>query len=1550
MRIYRKYLRGLFLAAFFTTGLSIEFNLKAPKFHLEPLNIVEFFNSSGTIIHCGAEGQPTPAIKWVKNDGEVLQDIPGLRRTRHDGSLVFSSFASQNYRADVHASTYRCEASNIIGVIGSRDVHVKAVLLQDFDIHLFDEFILKGNTAILRCPIPSYVNDYVRVRSWERMDGFIITPALINAKYGMLESGDLYVKDTTDHDGSYSFRCHTENRITKEKKVSKNYSKLVITEPHHSQPPRITLKYNRVSVAVGQRATLPCIAQGFPAPSYRWYRSETGLKPLPDHTLPVSQEGGILVFHKVTSTDSGRYVCHVTNVIGEDKADTELIVAEALRVSVSPPELRLEIGKTATFNCSVSGSPHGIVSWKKDMRTINMNPRVSSPNPFLLQIRQIKRQDQGMYQCFVHRDIYSSQASSQLIIGDLKPTIRTAFPEKTVRSGRFVSLTCEATGHPQPTIRWTLDGIWPLSTSAGVQINTYQTLNGDVISSINFTSVDLTDSGIYTCQARNDAGESSYSNRLNVFGPVFIRSIGNMTAISGETFKVNCPFGGYPYESIAWRKDEQALPDSQKQSVFPNGTLLIKEMLSGIDDGVYTCEVRGSAQEIPASRSFRVVIRTKPQVARFLLQDNLHEGMRTAFTCIVLAGDSPMTIQWLKDGFPINERSLEASIIFAEEGYVSTLTIKSLAKKHSGNYTCLATNDISTASFSAELNVKAPPKWILKPSDISAVSGRAAMIDCQADGVPQPHIRWKVASDHAHQNFKTIVSSSHIHILVNGSLNFRGIEKSDSGYYLCEASNGVGSILSTVVRLTVNSAPQILPKFLIMSIKKGEKFTLDCQATGDQPLRFTWKRNNQMIDPSSETRYSLSMKETGLGVKSTLTIDKTERKDSSLFICTAINDYGEDSMNIQVTIQDLPDAPQNLEVHDVSSRSIRLTWDRPFDGNSPITEYTIMWRYADAESTDDPIKVQGKEKTITVRGLKPKTKYYFRVKCSNSIGESQFGAEVAATTLEEPPRLPPIFVTSKATSSKSVNVTWQMSSEETDGSNYDGFYIGYRMSSSSEPFTFTTIEQSRKHLEHFYEVKNLNRNTDYSFIVQAFNQRGAGPPSETISAKTMEYDRPLPPVIKSYYATTNSIKIIWESRSLQHAPTTGLTIYHRTDGAGWQESNVSGDKAVYTLHDLLCGTKYYCFIVASNDAGRGNSSETITTKTTGSAPLAPDKRLLLTINSTTVTVNLNSWHNGGCPIKFYIIQYKVSGQQDWVLVSNNIVPEQQAVSITDLIPGTWYSILMTSKNDAGSTDAEYVFATLTLSGEYPPHPSEVIDSTGKFYRHLSIIIPVLCSVVVLILVFCVVCLVTKRRTPHGRPSTIQDTIDCNVTKHENTPLSGTYDSRDDQPYHSTHYASSRIQNYTKDLNLPPNKSNSQNANTFGSMRSGYTYDIPLSQIKMKTEDCIYATPSVYFSTNHQLVYNGAELRTNREIALYEAPLSRTTLSEEEKFWREDGDGSSSSESDNEDLFLSLPPTKELSLREDARESETECDRLWKSYAIPQCKEVNRWKEGALVSS
>ncbi|GFX17556.1 down syndrome cell adhesion molecule-like protein [Trichonephila clavipes] len=39
--------------------------------------------------------------------------------------------------------------------------------------------------------------------------------------------------------------------------------------------------------------------------------------------------------------------------------------------------------------------------------------------------------------------------------------------------------------------------------------------------------------------------------------------------------------------------------------------------------------------------------------------------------------------------------------------------------------------------------LKAPPVWVIKPSDQSALEGISVTFDCQAEGQPRPVVRWK---------------------------------------------------------------------------------------------------------------------------------------------------------------------------------------------------------------------------------------------------------------------------------------------------------------------------------------------------------------------------------------------------------------------------------------------------------------------------------------------------------------------------------------------------------------------------------------------------------------------------------------------------------------------------------------------------------------------------------------------------------------------------------------------------------------------------------------
>ncbi|PRD29833.1 UNVERIFIED_CONTAM: hypothetical protein NCL1_28187 [Trichonephila clavipes] len=127
--------------------------------------------------------------------------------------------------------------------------------------------------------------------------------------------------------------------------------------------------------------------------------------------------------------------------------------------------------------------------------------------------------------------------------------------------------------------------------------------------------------------------------------------------------------------------------------------------------------------------------------------------------------------------------------------------------------------------------------------------------------------------------------------------------------------------------------------------------------------------------------------------------------------------------------------------------------------------------------------------------------------------------------------------------------------------------------------------------------------------------------------------------------------------------------------------------------------------------------------------------------------------------------------------------------------------------------------------EYPPRPSEVSDINTAFYRHLTITVPVVSSAIVLIVVLCAVCFITRRRTT-DRTQRTPDGVDGNEPiKPENVPLSVTYDSAQEPAYYPAPYASSRVPSYSEHCIQNTNVSQ-KNMGTFGSSRGGYTYDIP----------------------------------------------------------------------------------------------------------------------------
>ncbi|XP_037506499.1 Down syndrome cell adhesion molecule homolog [Rhipicephalus sanguineus] len=1323
-----------------------------------------FSNWTGATVRCLAEGEPRPDVWWVSAaDGLNASALPVASRaqllTVHDGTLTFLPFREHQFREGLHRGSFRCRAHNSRGTVLSTVVHVNAVVAQDWELRMWSApgSVPRGGALLVRCPVPSHVSHHVIVTAWEEEhhSPALITPRSPTDRYVMTSSGDLYVRSLTQ---AARFRCHTEDMLTRRNRTSSTYAHYHATETTGSQTPSITFHSGHVTVDQGRPTDLVCLAQGWPPPKFKWYRKQgQRLAPVSSSPAPTVLDGVLHWSGGVQTEDEGQYVCVASNTLGEVRATLQLSVIGDLSVSIRPRLVRAEAGDSVSFQCNATSSEASL-EWRLN----------GSPLPLgfqrlergFVRIAAVARHQGGMLQCFAtSRDgRKAAQATAELVVGERAPRLERTYGTSGSLSPKSpASLGCRASGDPAPTITWTLDGAWPVSGS-GPRLRLWSTSDsatGDAVSFLNWTSVETSDSGNYQCVASNAAGRAVHDFRLDVRGPLFTRPAYNITALDGHRAVLRCPFGGYPYDKITWFKDGSELPVNQRQTVFPNGTLLLETLTKAKDSGEYSCSVDSPAG--PAvQQAIRVIVRTGPQITPFRWLDELQEGMRAGLSCFVHAGEPPIVIEWLKDGAPFTKA-------VRQDGFMSTISMDALTPQDNGNYTCRASNAWATASHSTVLRVKVAPSWRSEPKDVVAVTGHSVVVDCQAEGEPPPHIRWKTASGWDGGPYRALVSTSRVHVLVNGSLSVRSLETGDAGLYLCEASNGVGAEISKVVRLTVRSSPRLSPKESTTSAKRGSTVHLQCEPeAGDTPMRLWWHKDGVPVAALGDHRYTQTEHTDVKRPKSTLTITNVQKSDDAVFTCHASNDYGEDTNNVQLTVQDVPSVPESLQVSEASSRYVRLTWTEPFNGNLPISQYLLRW--TNKEGTwEDSVAVSGTETKVTVRGLVPAASYLFTVRAENALGPGGYTSPLEVHTDDEPPRNAPTSVHLTPIDSRSIAIKFEdvLSSPGQSGpggsNRVDGYYVAYRREGSPEPLRYQTLHEREGVLT------GLDRDTRYEVLVQAYNSKGPGPPSRTHSVRTLVADPPPPPTYRVVGTSARTISLAWERPviAFDDPPIRTYYVSWRVEGDEhpWREQSVGGDRTNFALSGLACGTRYQLRMRSASDVGRGPEGNMVTASTEGNRPVLQQPDRLVDSNSSAAWLHPEAWWHGGCPISHFTVHYRRSTEADWTLVSSHLPYRltDEPLVLADLEPGSWYVLLMVAHNDAGSTTAQVNFATLTLSGDVPSQKPHLLDAKmASFYRHLTVTLPIGSSVLVLVVVLAVLWCVLRRHAEdaavaHGTP-------------------------------------------------------------------------------------------------------------------------------------------------------------------------------------------------------
>ncbi|NXW90066.1 DSCL1 protein, partial [Alopecoenas beccarii] len=1204
---------------------------------------VTFSSTVGVVIPCPAAGSPSAVLRWYLATGDDIYDVPHIRHVHANGTLQLYPFSPSAFNSFIHDNDYFCTAENSAGKIRSPNIRVKAVFREPYTVRVEDQRSMRGNVAVFKCLIPSSVQEYVSVVSWEK-DTVSIIP---ENRFFITSYGGLYISDVQKEDALSTYRCITKHKYSGETRQS-NGARLSVSDPAESIPTMLDSFQSR-EVRTGRPVELPCIASGYPNPAVRWIKDG---RPLPADGRWTKRITGLAI-SDLRVEDSGTYICEVTNTFGSAEVTGTLTVIDPLRVTLTPKKLKTGIGSTVILSCALSGSPEYVIRWYRNTDLVAVDDYISIrgiSNETLL-ITAAQKSHSGAYQCFATRKSQTAQDFSIITLEDGTPRIVSSFSEKVVNPGEQFSLMCAAKGAPPPTVTWALDDE-PIARDSGHRTNQYTMSDGTTVSHMNVTGPQIKDGGVYRCTARNSVGSAEYQARINVRGPPSIRAMKNITAVAGRDTFINCRVIGYPYYSIKWYKDSLLLPDNHRQVVFENGTLKLMDVQKGMDEGEYLCSVLIQPQ-LSISQSVHVTVKVPPLIQPFEFPP-ASIGQLLYIPCVVSSGDMPIHITWRKDGHVILSGS---GVTIESKEFMSSLQISSVSLKHNGNYTCIASNDAATVSRERQLIVRVPPRFVVQPNNQDGIYGKAGVLNCSVDGYPPPKVMWKHAKGSGNpQQYHPIPLTGRIQILPNSSLLIRHVLEEDIGYYLCQASNGVGTDISKSMFLTVKIPAMITSHPNTTIAIKGQTKELNCTARGERPIIIRWEKGDTVIDPDRNMRYAIATKDNGDEVISTL---KVRGQGSSA--CLLLR---------QECLGTAP--PWD---HRVRVLTLLLA-------HSPV--FPDSWDFKQSTRNISPTINQA-----NIVDLHPASVYSIRMYSFNKIGRSEPSKELTISTEEAAPDGPPMDVTLQPMTSQSIQVTWKAPKKELQNGVIRGYQIGYRENSPGSNGQYSIVEMKATGDSEVYTLDNLKKFAQYGVVVQAFNRAGTGPSSSEINATTLEDVPSQPPENVRAISITSDVAVIsWSEppRSTLNGVLKGYRVIFWSlymDGEWGEMQNITTTRERVELRGMEKFTNYSVQVLAYTQAGDGVRSSVLYIQTKEDIPGPPAGIKAVPSSASSVVV---SWLPPAKPngiIRKYTIFCSSPGSGQPAPSEYETSPDQLFYRIAHLSRGQQYLLWVAAVTSAG---------------------------------------------------------------------------------------------------------------------------------------------------------------------------------------------------------------------------------------------------------------------------
>ncbi|XP_043435546.1 cell surface glycoprotein MUC18 isoform X1 [Prionailurus bengalensis] len=204
----------------------------------------------------------------------------------------------------------------------------------------------------------------------------------------------------------------------------------------------------------GDRVEIRCLADGNPPPHFTISKQNPSTQEMEEK---ATEDNGVLVLESAQKEHSGLYQCQgldLETMASLPSEQQELLVNYVSDVRVSPAAPESREGGSLVLTCEAESNRALEFRWLREK-----TGQVLEKGP-VLRLHNLQRDAGGGYRCVASVPSVPGLNRTQLVRVAIfgSPWMTSKERKMWVKENTVLNLSCEASGHPRPSISWSVDG------------------------------------------------------------------------------------------------------------------------------------------------------------------------------------------------------------------------------------------------------------------------------------------------------------------------------------------------------------------------------------------------------------------------------------------------------------------------------------------------------------------------------------------------------------------------------------------------------------------------------------------------------------------------------------------------------------------------------------------------------------------------------------------------------------------------------------------------------------------------------------------------------------------------------------------------------------------------------------------------------------------------------------------------------------------------------------------------------------------------------------